>query len=77
MRLNELKKKLLELNIPSDVYSLNGGLPNESFCVNEDNGKWETYYSERGNKSGRKIFDTEEEACDYFLTWIKRNLRIS
>lgn len=76
MRLNQLEKELLELNIPNDVYSLKGGLPNETFCVSEEDGKWETYYSERGNKSGRKLFDTEEEACQYFLNWIKRNLRI-
>jgi len=76
MKLNELEGKLLEMKISRDVYSLNGGLPNEAFCVNEENGTWEVYYSERGNKSGRKVFDTEDEACDYFLTWIKRNFRI-
>ncbi|MNI32161.1 hypothetical protein D3C73_860660 [compost metagenome] len=75
--LHELEKKLTELNISKYAYSLSGGLPNEVFCLNEADGKWETYYSERGNKSGRKAFDTEGEACEYFLTWIKRNFKIS
>ncbi|WP_078552283.1 hypothetical protein [Bacillus alkalicellulosilyticus] len=74
MRLKELEMKLQEINIPSHAYSLNGGLPNERFCLNAVGGKWETYYSERGNKSGRKIFANEDEACDYFFTWIKHNL---
>ncbi|WP_256701642.1 hypothetical protein [Paenibacillus sp. P3E] len=77
MTLNELEKKLLEINIPNDAYLLNGGLPNEAFCINESDGKWETYYSERGSKSGTKLFDNEGEACDYFLTWIKRNFKIT
>ena len=38
--------------------------------VKED--KWQVYYSERGNKSGLKIFETETEACEYFLGEIKR-----
>ncbi|REK77664.1 hypothetical protein [Paenibacillus paeoniae] len=73
MKLNELQNKLLELSIPENAYSLSGGLPNETICIDESNGKWVTYYSERGNKTGYKVFDNEEEACNYFLGWIKRN----
>ena len=51
--------------MPEDIYSLDGGLPNESFCLNEEDGVWEVYYSERGVKSQLKRFASEGEACDY------------
>jgi len=72
MDTKELNNKLKKLSIPSDAYSTIGGLPNEAFCIGNNEGKWETYYSERGNKTGLKSFDSEEEACEYFLSWMKR-----
>jgi hypothetical protein len=66
MNKNDLKQKLISSNIPKETYSLEGGLPNEAYCINQIDDKWEVYYSERGQKSGLKIFDTEEEACEYF-----------
>ncbi len=72
MNTKELNENLQILKIPKDAYSLHGGFPNESFCIGEVNGKWETYYGERGCKTGLKSFTNENEACDYFLTWMKR-----
>ena len=66
---------LQELNIPRDAYSLQGGFPNEAFCIGVVNGKWETYYSERGNKTGLKSFENENEACEYFLAWMIRTFK--
>ena len=40
---------------------MTGGLPNEKLCIVKED-KWQVYYSERGNKSGLKIFETETEA---------------
>lgn len=71
----ELQNQLLSENIRSDVYSLNGGLPNEAFCLAEGNGQWEVYYSERGNKTGLKVFMKEEEACLYFYNQLHRTLK--
>jgi len=71
----ELKEKLQAAAISEDFYSLDGGLPNEAFCLDNVNGKWETYYSERGNKSKLKIFDSESAACDFFYTWITSSLK--
>lgn len=31
---------------------------------------WETFYGERG-KQDRHTFDTEAEACAYFLSWVR------
>lgn len=39
MNLMELEIELKKLDIPEDSYSLKGGLPNEVFCITENNGK--------------------------------------
>lgn len=62
MKKCELKQKLLNKQIPKHFYNLNGGLPNEKFSLNENNGIWEVYYSERGNKTGLRTFEFEEDA---------------
>lgn len=41
MQKNELEQKLLQEEVSKDLYSLKGGLPNESYCFNEQNGVWE------------------------------------
>ena len=50
-----------------------GNLPNEAYCMEEIGGKWYTYYSERGQRTSLKEFETEQEACSYFLDWIKNH----
>lgn len=68
MTKKELEQKLIEKNVARDVYSLEGGFPNEAYCLNYNYNRniWEVYYSERGQKTGLKIFNKEEEACEYF-----------
>ncbi|MBN9647735.1 hypothetical protein J0L31_12120 [Terrisporobacter glycolicus] len=66
MTRNELKIQLIRSHVPEDAYSLNGGLPNEKYCLNYlIVKKWQVYYSERGVKTGLKEFDSEDEACNY------------
>lgn len=60
----DLLNKLREEQIPEDVYSLFGGLPNDKFCINKSE-CWEVYYSERGIKTYLMKFDTEDKACKY------------
>lgn len=66
MTKNELKQRLINESIRNDAYSLEGGLPNEAYCLNQNGNIWEVYYSERGQKTRLTIFQTENEACDYF-----------
>lgn len=70
----ELAAKLIEIGVPKGDYSLSGGLPNEAYCLEHSGGKWRVYYSERGERTGLKVFDSEEEACDYFLATFKHSL---
>lgn len=72
MKKEELRQKLIERGVPSDFYNLQGGLPNESLCLNYDNPYWEVYYSERGQKRDLKKFLNESEACDYFYSIVKK-----
>lgn len=75
MKKNTLRQKLIQINAPNDLYSLNGGLPNEAICLNCIGSKWEVYYSERGIKTGLKFFESEESACDYFYNLILEELK--
>lgn len=78
MKVNELEQKIIALNVPKETYSiLKGGLPNEQYCITKNDDKWEVYYSERGNKTGLKIFDDEDEACEYFLQKVERYAKIN
>ena len=73
----ELAVKLAKSGVPDAAYSLSGGLPNEAYCLEHSAGKWYFYYSERGLKSGLKVFGSEQEACDYFFVTIKRDLGLA
>lgn len=75
MNFKELESRLISENIRRDVYSLKGGLSNEAYCISQTNGIWEVYYSERGIKSGLKVFQKEEEACQYFYDSLIKTLR--
>ena len=60
--LDSLRETLTVFQIPSYRYSIlhdkDGAL-----CLTYDGGKWLTYASERGSKSGIKFFTDVEEAC--------------
>ncbi len=77
MNINELKQKLHNEGVPSDLYSLLiGGYPNEAYClVRNSIDDWEVYYSERGQKSGERHFQIESEACDYLYRKLHKHAR--
>ena len=74
MNKRKLEMKLKEIQIDPSAYTLNGGLPNEVYCLGQQNGQWEVYYSERGIKTNLKKFEKEEEACHFFYNWLKSSL---
>ena len=74
MNIRELKEIFEGQRIPKDLYSLSGGLPNESYCIEQVKGQWAVYYSERGIRSNLELFDTEEDACLYLYECVKREL---
>ncbi|HBV96365.1 MAG TPA: hypothetical protein DEF36_04925 [Desulfotomaculum sp.] len=75
MKLNELRQRLIREHVLKNAYSLDGGLPNEKYCLGYIGGLWETYYSEMGQKTSLKVFETEDEACNFFYNWLTKSLR--
>ena len=65
-----LKEILNYCAVPEDMYSLTGGLPSETYCIDCNHDCWEVFYSERGNKNEITRFDNEAEACAELLTRI-------
>jgi hypothetical protein len=64
----ELKSKLEQECVCPEAYSLDGGLPNERYVLSQEtNGRWDVYYSERGQKTSLRSFDSESAACQFFL----------
>ncbi len=72
MKISEMRKEIDNLGISKELYSiLQGGTPNEKLCIVYEN-EWKIYYSERGKKTGEKVFQSEEAACEIFLKKLKR-----
>lgn len=72
MNLEKLKSKLLEENIPEDSYSLQGGLPNDRYCLEKTSYGWNVYYSERGSQTELEFYESEEKACTDILNRLLR-----
>ncbi|MBL8024163.1 MAG: hypothetical protein JNK54_07790 [Elusimicrobia bacterium] len=64
----DLERRLKEQDINPSSYSLNGGLPSETYVLsNEGGGNWSVYYSERGLRRNEKHFLLESDACQDLL----------
>jgi len=64
----ELAAALRQGRVNPAVYSLDGGLPNDAYCLDDaGGGRWVVYYSERGSRFDERMFDQESEACQYLL----------
>jgi len=76
MNRKELKIKLNELNIPEHSYSLYGGVDILKTILEWGN-KWRIHeIDERGNDLEIAVFNTEEEACEYFLKIMEKHSKI-
>lgn len=69
----ELEQQLSLMGIRPDAYSLDGGHPSEAYVLTETATGWCTYYSERGQESGRVVFEDESEAFHHLLALLKRD----
>ncbi len=73
MNRDELEIILRERGVSSLAYCLGGGLPNEKYTLDQAGAKWPVYYSERGQRSGERVFDSEDEACRYLLQLLTKD----
>src|SRR5947209_1478574 len=59
MNRTDLKKKLSQLNIRPDAYSVDGAHPSEAYVLADDAGHWRVYYS--GGQSNERVHCDERE----------------
>jgi hypothetical protein len=67
MNVHELRQRLVEEGCNADFYSIGRG-GSDCFCLTQDHGAWQVFYTERG-KDSPPIFETasEEEARQFFF----------
>ena len=76
MNVQELKKEIEKLGVPSRRYSINGHLCSDTYILNEVYYYWEYFYmDERGGQNGYRKFDNENDACTFFLEIMKERMR--
>lgn len=63
MTIKELRERLEQENVPQNSYSLDGGMPNDKYCLEKTTVGWEVYYSEMGGKREVKTFILEEKTA--------------
>ena len=75
MTIDDLEAELRKANVNPEAYSLAGGTHwYDRYCVEAvHGGRWRVYFVERGEREDVHEFDTESEACDYFLAWITKD----
>lgn len=68
MNLAELANALGRIGIQPELYVL-GGYAEQAWCVEQsaEDGAWEVYWRERGNKLELARLATEEQACNQLL----------
>ncbi len=74
---SELKIELNKLKVPEEWYSINEGIKFDAYILNKIYYFWEYFYfDERGEKNEYKKFDNENDACNFFLEKLKREMEI-
>lgn len=58
-----LSKLLYSLDVPSDVYRLDGSHFELAHVLGREGSRWVVFLSERGGQSDRSEFDDEHSAC--------------
>jgi hypothetical protein len=63
----QLRDILVREGFRMDVYDLDGGHSPECLTLARRGNVWSVYYSEHGIESGKRDFESEDSACEYFL----------
>lgn len=77
MKVDELKRILRNNKVPHYLYTFNKDYDDEKLCLNKTLMGWEVYHCERGEKNDTKLFNNEDDACEYMLERllnIKKNI---
>ena len=72
MNRQQLERVLNAFEVRPDAYDLQGDA-DEAYCIAKEADGWHVFYSERGLRSGDRLFRTEGDACDVLLELIARD----
>ena len=72
MDLAALREAINTAGIREDAYALLADR-DERLCLTHNHPYWAVFYSERGNHTGERHFDTEAEACEAFLAQLLKD----
>ena len=76
MTRDSLQTYLEAKKIPSQWYNIGGmGLTDQRTVLQEENGKWIVFYSERGIRFDLSSYDNEADACKELLERIKELIK--
>ncbi|WP_372520993.1 hypothetical protein [Candidatus Ruminimicrobiellum ovillum] len=77
MKIEELKKKLSAMGVPNRYYAINTSYLSNTYVLQKNYNKWEFFCTdERGGKNDYKTFIKEEDACEYMLEALKREMEV-
>jgi hypothetical protein len=68
MNRGQLREFLESENIRPDAYSLDDTWCSECYRIEPRGEEWAVYYAERGLRSGERIFESEEAACEFLAS---------
>jgi hypothetical protein len=63
----ELKSAVDEIGIADDLVAVRGYAEYAWCVVESEDGHWEVFWGERGNKTELEVFSSENQACNYLL----------
>jgi hypothetical protein len=66
VRIDDVREIVEAAQVDRAYYSLDGD-QHEALCLLAIGQQWHVFLSERGNRFENQAFDTEDEACTYFL----------
>jgi hypothetical protein len=64
----KLEPRLSEEGIDPDAYDLEGSGRDEAYCLERSADGWVYYYRERDIRRGERVFESEDDAVQFFLT---------
>jgi hypothetical protein len=70
MNIQQLQNELDRLGVSRRLYSLRGW-SDEKLCLENRQGQWHVYFVERGQERPMKVFESEEQACEFMLSELK------
>lgn len=77
MNVKQLKQYLTKHGIEEgSLYTIGGLGAGEIDGIEEVDGKWYCYYSQRGSKTNYRLFESESDACKYIAIRAKKLARI-